>query len=340
SDLVGELLLGHPHHPAPVTHALADMDVHRMLHDNLQSSSIAHQASIVPSWRRPSDSRKKRSFRRGAGQQDSLTCYRTKTGNSHPIRKYMSARSPEDYVAICISFCKDALRKNVAFRNCPPASSAGMPRSAPLACERREPEDGMRAFGIEAFGETPALRALPRPEPGPGEVRVRIAACGLNFADLLMIDGRYQERTEPPLTLGMEVAGTVDALGPGVAGPAPGTRVAAFSGTGGLADYGCFPAARCLPIPDGMPFAHAAGFQIAYGTAHVALDHRAALRPGETLLVLGAAGGVGLTAVEVGKLLGARIIACARGADKLAAARAAGADHLIDSDTADLKAEI
>lgn len=198
----------------------------------------------------------------------------------------------------------------------------------------------MRAFGINGFGETPALRVLPRPEPGPGEVRVRIAACGLNFADLLMIEGRYQERPEPPLTLGMEVAGIVDALGPGVTGPPPGTRVAAFAGTGGLADYGCFPAARCLPIPDAMPFAHAAGFQIAYGTAHVALDHRAALRPGETLLVLGAAGGVGLTAVEVGKVLGARVIACARGADKLEAARAAGADHIIDSETADLRAEV
>lgn len=198
----------------------------------------------------------------------------------------------------------------------------------------------MRSFGIESYGAPPGLRDLPRPEPGPGEVRVRIAACGLNFADLLMIEGRYQERPEPPVTLGMELAGTVDALGPGVAGPPPGTRVAVFSGAGGLADYGCFPAARCLPIPDTMPFAHAAAFQVAYGTAHVALDHRARLRPGETLLVLGAAGGVGLTAVEVGKLLGARVIACARGVERLRAAQAAGADHLIDSEAADLRAEV
>lgn len=198
----------------------------------------------------------------------------------------------------------------------------------------------MRAFGIESYGAPAGLRDLPRPEPGPGEVRVRIAACGLNFADLLMIEGRYQERPEPPVTLGMELSGTVDALGPGVAGPPPGTRVAVFSGAGGLADYGCFPAARCLPIPDAMPFAHAAAFQVAYGTAHVALDHRARLRPGETLLVLGAAGGVGLTAVEVGKLLGARVIACARGAERLRAAQAAGADDLIDSETADLRAEV
>jgi NADPH2:quinone reductase len=198
----------------------------------------------------------------------------------------------------------------------------------------------MRAFTIGRFGESPAIRDLARPEPGPGQVRVRIAACGLNFADLLMIEGRHQERPEPPVTLGMEAAGIVDALGPGVAGPAPGTRVATHASCGGLADYGCFQAESCLPIPDAMPFAHAAAFQIAYGTSHVALDHRARLQPGETLLVLGAAGGVGLTAVEIGKIMGARVIACARGADKLRAARSAGADHLIDSATADIRAAV
>ncbi|OYX45277.1 MAG: zinc-binding dehydrogenase [Rhodobacterales bacterium 32-67-9] len=198
----------------------------------------------------------------------------------------------------------------------------------------------MRAFGIRAFGEAPQLLDLARPEPGPGEVRVRIAACGLNFADLLMIDGKYQERPEPPITLGMEPAGWVDALGPRTDAPPVGTRVAVYANAGGLAEYGCFPAARCLPIPDAMPFDHAAAFQIAYGTSHVALAHKARLQAGETLLVLGAAGGVGLTAVEIGKHMGARVIASARGADKLAAARAAGADHLIDSATADLRAEV
>ncbi|MFA5538968.1 MAG: NADPH:quinone oxidoreductase family protein [Gemmobacter sp.] len=198
----------------------------------------------------------------------------------------------------------------------------------------------MRAYRIGASGEAPQLCDIPRPEPGRGEALVRIHACGLNFADLLMIEGRYQERPDPPFTLGMEVAGTVEALGPGAAGPAPGSRVMAYVGRGGLADYGVFPAARCLPIPDAMPHEHAAAFPIAYGTSHLALAHRAGLQPGETLLVTGAAGGVGLTAVEIGKRIGARVIACARGEGRLAAARAAGADHLIDSTTADLRAEV
>lgn len=198
----------------------------------------------------------------------------------------------------------------------------------------------MRAFRLARSGEAPALADLPRPEPGPGEVLVRIAACGLNFADLLMIRGNYQDTPAAPFTLGMEVAGTVETTGPGVAAPAPGSRVAVFAGHGGLAEYGCFPAARCLPIPGTMSFTEAAAFQIAYGTSHVALEHKARLRPGETLLVLGAAGGVGLTAVEIGRLMGARVIASARGAEKLAVARAAGADHLIDSDTPDLRGAI
>ncbi len=195
----------------------------------------------------------------------------------------------------------------------------------------------MRAYHLPAKGAEPILTDLPRPAPGPGEISLRIAACGLNFADLLMIKGAYQDTPEPPFTLGMEVAGTVEALGPDTDGPAPGTRVAVFGGQGGLADYGCFPAARTVPLPDAMTFAEAAAFQVAYGTSHVALDHKARLLPGETLLVLGAAGGVGLTAVEIGKQMGARVIACARGADKLDVAKQAGADHLIDAATQDIR---
>lgn len=195
----------------------------------------------------------------------------------------------------------------------------------------------MRAYHLPAKGAEPILTDLPRPTPGPGELCLRIAACGLNFADLLMIKGAYQDTPEPPFTLGMEVAGVVEALGPGTDGPAPGTRVAVFGGQGGLADYGCFPAARAVPLPDTMTFAEAAAFQVAYGTSHVALDHKARLQPGETLLVLGAAGGVGLTAVEIGKHMGARVVACARGADKLAVAQQAGADHLIDAATENIR---
>jgi NADPH2:quinone reductase len=195
----------------------------------------------------------------------------------------------------------------------------------------------MRAYHLPAKGGEPILTDLPRPTPGPGEICLRIAACGLNFADLLMIKGAYQDTPEPPFTLGMEVAGVVEALGPGTDGPAPGTRVAVFGGQGGLADYGCFPAARAVPLPDTMTFAEAAAFQVAYGTSHVALDHKARLQPGETLLVLGAAGGVGLSAVEIGKHMGARVIACARGADKLAVAQQAGADHLIDAATDNIR---
>jgi NADPH2:quinone reductase len=198
----------------------------------------------------------------------------------------------------------------------------------------------MRAFQITDFDAPPQLRDIPEPEPGPGEVKVRIAACGLNFADLLMARGQYQERPPLPATLGLELAGTVEAVGEGVSSPRPGTRVAVFSGTGGLAEAGVFPAERCTPIPDAMSFAEAAAFQVAYGTSHVALEHRARLKEGETLLVLGAAGGVGLTAVEIGKLMGARVIAAARGAEKLAVAKAAGADELIDTGTEDLRERV
>lgn len=194
----------------------------------------------------------------------------------------------------------------------------------------------MRSFQISDFGCLPELVDRPLPVPGPDEVRVRIAACGLNFADLLMIDGRYQERPAPPVTLGMELAGVVDAIGDGVTSLSPGTRVAVYAGHGGLAEAGCFAADRCVPLPDAMPFTEAAGFLIAHGTSHLALHRRARLQAGETLLVLGAAGGVGLTAVEIGKLMGARVIACARGAEKLSVAKAAGADLLIDSETDDL----
>ncbi len=193
----------------------------------------------------------------------------------------------------------------------------------------------MRAYRLESRETPPVLRDLPVPSPARGEALVRIAACGLNFADLLMIEGKYQDIPPLPFTLGLELAGTIEALGPQTEarGLMPGTRVAVYAGQGGLAEWGTFPVDRCVPIPAAMTFAEAAAFQIAYGTSHVALDHRARLQPGERLLVLGAAGGVGLTAVEIGHRMGATVIAVARGPEKLAVARAAGADHLIDSDS-------
>ncbi len=198
----------------------------------------------------------------------------------------------------------------------------------------------MRAFQVSSFATDPTLESLAPPTPAPGEVLLEVAACGLNFADLLMANGTYQDTPKPPFTLGMEVCGTVVAQGAGVDTPAIGTRVAVFGGKGGMADQGVFPAALCRPVPEEMTSETAAGFMVAYGTSHLALTRRAQLEAGETLLVLGAAGGVGLTAVEIGKALGATVIAVARGVDKLAVAKAAGADHLIDSETDDIKSAV
>lgn len=217
------------------------------------------------------------------------------------------------------------------------ASSPNCPYSAKLA---RIGEQHMQAYQSLGPDTAPAFRTIATPVPAEGEVRVEIAACGVNFADLLMAQGRYQDTPPAPFTLGMEFAGTVTAHGPGVSAPALGTRVAVVAGQGGLAQSACVAADRCLRIPEAMSFCEAAGFQVAYGTSHLGLARRARLGAGETLLVLGAAGGVGLAAVEVGKRLGARVIAVARGAAKLDVCRAAGADHLIDSETEDLRVAV
>ncbi|MEL6208132.1 MAG: NADPH:quinone oxidoreductase family protein [Pseudomonadota bacterium] len=198
----------------------------------------------------------------------------------------------------------------------------------------------MKAYHITAPGARPEFKRLDLPPPGPGQARVKIAACALNFADLLMIEGRYQEMPEPPFALGMEMAGTVEALGRDTTGPPPGTRVAIYAGCGGLAEAGNFPVELLTPVPDAISTETAAAFQIAYGTAHLALAHRATLRPGERLVVTGAGGGAGLSAVEVGALMGAEVVAVARGHDKMEVARRAGAAHVLDSDRLDLRAEI
>ena len=190
----------------------------------------------------------------------------------------------------------------------------------------------MLAYRIQSAGAKAELCEVDLPTPGEGQVRVAIRACGLNFADLLMQKGTYQDTPAAPFTQGMEIAGVVDEIGPDVSHLKSGDRVAIYSGQGELAEFGVFDANRAIPLPESTNFEDAAAIQIAYGTSHIALDHRAHLRPGETLLVTGAAGGVGLTAVEIGKLMGATVIAQARGEDKLAVAKAAGADHLIDAD--------
>lgn len=188
----------------------------------------------------------------------------------------------------------------------------------------------MQVMRVEALGQPLVAADVPRPEPGPGEILLRVRACGLNFADTLMIDGRYQEKPPLPFAPGIEVAGSVVALGAGVAGPAVGSRMAAIAGFGGLAEYVTVPVATAVLLPDALSDEAAAGFLIAYGTSHVALALLARLRPRETLLVTGASGGVGLTAVEIGCLLGARVVAVARGTEKQTVAAAAGAALVFD----------
>ncbi len=199
----------------------------------------------------------------------------------------------------------------------------------------------MRALEIPHVSGSPALVNRPIPTPVAGQVRLRVAATALNFADTLMIDGRYQDMPPFPLVPGMEVAGIVDDVGRGVSGIVPGARVAAQCGHGGLAEYVVVDATAILPLPDAIDDTVGAAFQIAYGTSHLALARRGRLAKGETLAVLGAAGGVGLTAVEIGKALGARVIAVARDENRLSVAETAGADALIDSSaTADLRAAL
>ncbi len=191
----------------------------------------------------------------------------------------------------------------------------------------------MRAVQCMAWGglEKLELHDIPAPgAPAAGEILIDVAAAGLNYADLLITAGKYQERPLPPFTPGFEIAGLVRAVGPGVSRIKAGRRVLAAVDRGGFAEQAIARESDTFAIPDAMDFAVAAGFAIAYGTSYGALTWRADIKPGELLLVLGAAGGVGLTAVEIGKALGARVIACAGGAEKLAIAKAHGADFTID----------
>jgi NADPH2:quinone reductase len=174
--------------------------------------------------------------------------------------------------------------------------------------------------------ETLVLEERPAPNPGPGEVVLQVKACGVNFPDVLIIRDLYQFKPPRPFAPGSEVAGIVTALGAGVTQLAVGDRVFASTGAGGMSEELAVAAGRCIPMPEAMPFDEAASFIMTYGTSHHALKDRAAIKPGETLLILGAAGGVGLAAIELGKAAGARVIAAVSSATKLDFAKAHGAD--------------
>jgi NADPH:quinone reductase len=175
--------------------------------------------------------------------------------------------------------------------------------------------------------ETLVLEEVAEPLAGPGQVRVAVRACGVNFPDLLIIQDLYQYKPPRPFAPGSEVAGIVDAVGEGVEHVRVGDRVLLSPARGGMAEKAVGPASNCWKIPEAMPFDEAAALLMTYGTSQHALKDRAALRSGETLLVLGAAGGVGLAAVELGKAMGARVIAAASSVEKLALARDRGADE-------------
>jgi NADPH:quinone reductase len=178
------------------------------------------------------------------------------------------------------------------------------------------------------------------PEPVRGQLRIRVHAAGVNFPDTLIIQNLYQFKPTLPFSPGGEAAGVVDAVGEGVEDLKVGDRVVAMTGHGCYAEYVIANRAQLVPIPDGMPDDLASGFTMTYGTSHHALKQRARLQPGETLLVLGAAGGVGLTAVELGKVMGAKVIAAASSDEKLALCRDYGADETINYATEDLKDRI
>jgi NADPH2:quinone reductase len=206
-------------------------------------------------------------------------------------------------------------------------------------CLRR---NTMRAVLCREWGgpEKLTIDDVPSTPIKDGAVRIAVHAVGINFADLLLISGQYQEKPAFPFTPGMEASGTVTELGAGVTSLKVGDRVMALTGTGAYAEEVVVDANRVYQIPNKMDFISAAGFPVTYGTSHGSFDWRAHLQPGEWLLVFGAAGGVGLTAVEIGKAMGAHVIACAGSPEKLAIAKQYGADHLIDYSREDIRERV
>ena len=208
--------------------------------------------------------------------------------------------------------------------------------------ERPQRTAKMKAVICKAYGppESLVIEDIPAPVPGPGEVVITMKAASLNFPDLLIIQNKYQMKPPLPFSPGNELAGIVKAVGEGVTRVKPGHRVMAFTGVGAFAEEVKAPESGVIPMPDGMDFTTGSAFVVTYGTSDHALADRGELKAGETLLVLGAAGGVGLAAVEIGKALGARVIACASTAEKLDVCKAHGAEAGINYATEDLRERI
>ncbi len=197
----------------------------------------------------------------------------------------------------------------------------------------------MKAVLCTRLGSTDdlELRDLPDPSPGAGEAVVRIAAVALNFFDTLIVAGKYQYKPDLPFSPGAEFAGTVESVGAGVSGLKAGDRVLGYARYGAARERLAIAAKRLVPLPDGLSFDRAAGLCVTYGTSYYALKNRAGLKHGETLAVLGASGGVGLAAVELGRVMGARVVACASSDDKLDFARRHGADEAVNYATGNLR---
>jgi NADPH2:quinone reductase len=197
----------------------------------------------------------------------------------------------------------------------------------------------MKAVICPAFGQDLVVGDFPSPALTPGSVRVKVVAAGVNFADSLITGGQYQEKMEPPFVPGMELAGTVIEVAQGVTTTKPGDRVMATVTGGAFAEEAVMAETDVHVLPDSLDFITAAGFPVAYGTSHLGLK-KAGLKAGETLVVHGAAGGVGLTAVEVGKAMGAVVIGTAGGPDKVKVALDHGADHGIDYKSEDIRQQV
>jgi NADPH:quinone reductase len=197
----------------------------------------------------------------------------------------------------------------------------------------------MKAILCTHFGGPDELELadMTPPEPAPGEAVVRVAAAALNFFDTLIIAGKYQNKPPFPFSPAAELAGIVERVGPGVTDIASGDRVMGYTGWGAAREAVAIPAQQLVKLPDGLDFERAAGLTVTYGTTLYALRERAALKAGETLVVLGASGGTGLAAIELGKMLGARVIACASSDEKLDFARAHGADATVNYATENLR---